>query len=125
MSERTLSVLDGSTFVVSDRLGDVRADEGRERQDSSPMTRASSRGGSCVNGEERQRDRTTSKIWNIDELIEYVVARTSLTTGDIMFTGTTAGVGLEDVRFLAPGDEIEAEIEGIGVLRNTVGPRVA
>ena len=124
MSERVLSVLDGSTFVVSDRLGDVRADEGRE-QGSSPRTRASSRGGSCVNGEERQRDRTTSKIWNIDELIEYVVARTSLTTGDIMFTGTTAGVGLEDVRFLAPGDEIEAEIEGIGVLRNTVGPRVA
>ena len=37
------------------------------------------------------------------------------------FTGTPDGVALEDGRFLAPGDLLEAEIEGIGVLRNTVG----
>ena len=65
-----------------------------------------------VNGEERQRDRTTSMIWTIDELIEYVVARTSLSTGDVMFTGTTAGVGMEDGRFLEPGDELESEDRG-------------
>jgi 2-keto-4-pentenoate hydratase/2-oxohepta-3-ene-1,7-dioic acid hydratase in catechol pathway len=40
-----------------------------------------------------------------------------------VFTGTTAGVGLEDGRFLKPGDVVEAEIEHIGVLRNTVGNR--
>ena len=43
MSERTLSVLDGSTFVVSDRLGDVRADEGREHGFFSEDTRFISR----------------------------------------------------------------------------------
>ena len=43
MSERTLSVLDGSTFVVGDRLGDVRADEGREHGFFSEDTRFISR----------------------------------------------------------------------------------
>lgn len=43
MSERVLSVLDGSTFVVSDRLGDVRADEGREHGFFSEDTRFVSR----------------------------------------------------------------------------------
>ena len=43
MSERTLNVLDGSTFVVSDRLGDVRADEGREHGFFSDDTRFISR----------------------------------------------------------------------------------
>lgn len=43
MSERTLSVLDGSTFVVGDRLGDVRADEGREHGFFSEDTRVISR----------------------------------------------------------------------------------
>jgi 2-keto-4-pentenoate hydratase/2-oxohepta-3-ene-1,7-dioic acid hydratase in catechol pathway len=76
-----------------------------------------------VNGEERQRDRTANMMWSLDELLEYVVTRTRLTAGDILFTGTTAGVGLEDGRFLEPGDVVEAEIEGIGTLRTTVGPR--
>jgi 2-keto-4-pentenoate hydratase/2-oxohepta-3-ene-1,7-dioic acid hydratase in catechol pathway len=76
-----------------------------------------------VNGEERQRDRTKSMIFTVDELLEYVLLRTSLHPGDVVFTGTTAGVGAEDGRFLQPGDVVEAEIEGIGVLRNTVGPR--
>jgi 2-keto-4-pentenoate hydratase/2-oxohepta-3-ene-1,7-dioic acid hydratase in catechol pathway len=76
-----------------------------------------------VNGEERQRDRTTNMIWSVDELLEYVVARTALTTGDLVFTGTTCGVGMEDGRFLEPGDVVEAEVDRIGILRNTVGPR--
>ncbi|WP_326731578.1 fumarylacetoacetate hydrolase family protein [Streptomyces phaeochromogenes] len=76
-----------------------------------------------VNGEERQRDRTRSMLWNVDECLEYVLARTSLGPGDLLFTGTTDGVGAEDGRYLEPGDVIEAEIERIGVLRNTVGPR--
>jgi 2-keto-4-pentenoate hydratase/2-oxohepta-3-ene-1,7-dioic acid hydratase in catechol pathway len=40
-----------------------------------------------------------------------------------VFTGSTCGVGLEDGRFLQPGDLVEAKIERIGVLRNRVGPK--
>jgi 2-keto-4-pentenoate hydratase/2-oxohepta-3-ene-1,7-dioic acid hydratase in catechol pathway len=77
-----------------------------------------------VNGERRQRDRTSKMIWTIDELLDYVFARTTLQPGDLLFTGTTDGVGAEDGRYLEPGDVVEAEVEGIGVLRNVVGPRL-
>ncbi|BCQ07366.1 2-hydroxyhepta-2,4-diene-1,7-dioate isomerase [Mycobacterium heckeshornense] len=76
-----------------------------------------------VNGEQRQRDNTAVMVWAIPEIISYVDERVELRCGDIIFTGTTAGVGLEDGRFLQPGDLIEAEIAGIGVLRNVVGHR--
>jgi 2-keto-4-pentenoate hydratase/2-oxohepta-3-ene-1,7-dioic acid hydratase in catechol pathway len=59
----------------------------------------------------------------MDELLNYVDARVQLRPGDLVFTGSTCGVGLEDGRFLQPGDLVEAEIEGIGVLRNRVGPK--
>jgi 2-keto-4-pentenoate hydratase/2-oxohepta-3-ene-1,7-dioic acid hydratase in catechol pathway len=48
-----------------------------------------------------------------------------LTAGDIVFTGTTDGVGFEDGRYLQEGDVVEAEVEGVGVLRNVVGARSA
>ena len=78
-----------------------------------------------VNGEERQRDRTGKMIFSIDECLEYVVARMALTAGDVVFTGTTHGVGFEDGRYLREGDVVEAEVEGVGVLRNVVGTRSA
>jgi len=78
-----------------------------------------------VNGERRQRDHTSQMIFTVDELLRYLDARTRLRCGDVVFTGTTAGVGLEDGRFLQPGDVVEAEIKGIGVLRNTVGAKEA
>ena len=76
-----------------------------------------------VNGEERQRDNTRSMVWSIPDILSYVNERVQLRCGDVVFTGTTAGVGLEDGRFLQPGDVVEAEIAGIAVLRNTVGER--
>ena len=76
-----------------------------------------------VNGEERQRDNTRSMVWPVKEIIAYVDERVALRCGDVVFTGTTAGVGLEDGRFLEPGDVVEAEIEGLGILRNIVGER--
>jgi 2-keto-4-pentenoate hydratase/2-oxohepta-3-ene-1,7-dioic acid hydratase in catechol pathway len=76
-----------------------------------------------VNGEERQHDRTAKMIWSLDECLDYVVERVALSPGDIVFTGTTDGVGMEDGRFLREGDVVEAEIEGIGVLRNVVGAK--
>ncbi len=76
-----------------------------------------------VNGEERQKDRTSSMAWPVDFLLRWADERTTLSTGDIVMTGTPAGVAYEDGRYLEPGDVVEATIERIGTLRNTVGPR--
>jgi 2-keto-4-pentenoate hydratase/2-oxohepta-3-ene-1,7-dioic acid hydratase in catechol pathway len=76
-----------------------------------------------VNGERRQHDRTSNMLWTVDELLHYVLARTDMTTGDVLFTGTTGGTGYSDGRYLQPGDVVECEVERIGVLRNIVGPR--
>lgn len=76
-----------------------------------------------VNGEVRQHDRTSTMQWNVDEVLSYVNSRTRLEPGDLVFTGTPAGVALEDGRFLVDGDIVECEIERIGVLRNTVRGR--
>jgi 2-keto-4-pentenoate hydratase/2-oxohepta-3-ene-1,7-dioic acid hydratase in catechol pathway len=73
-----------------------------------------------VNGEERQRDNTASMLFPIDEILNFVDARISLRTGDLIFTGSTAGVGLEDGRFLQPGDLLEGTIERIGTLSNRI-----
>jgi 2-keto-4-pentenoate hydratase/2-oxohepta-3-ene-1,7-dioic acid hydratase in catechol pathway len=73
-----------------------------------------------VNGEVRQRDNTSSMIFPIDEILNFIDARISLRAGDMIFTGSTAGVGLEDGRFLQPGDLLEGTIERIGVLSNRI-----
>ena len=73
-----------------------------------------------VNDELRQQDNTRQMIFPLDELLNYLDARISLRPGDLVFTGSTHGVGLESGRFLRPGDRVEAEIEGIGRLRNTI-----
>ena len=62
-------------------------------------------------------------IFPMDELLNFLDARIALRPGDLIFTGSTCGVGLEDGRFLQPGDLIEAEIGGIGVLSNRVGAK--
>jgi 2-keto-4-pentenoate hydratase/2-oxohepta-3-ene-1,7-dioic acid hydratase in catechol pathway len=76
-----------------------------------------------VNGEVRQRDNTSSMLFPIDEILNFVDARISVRTGDLIFTGSTAGVGLEDGRFLQPGDLLEGSIERIGVLSNRIDER--
>src|SRR6202000_2127502 len=73
-----------------------------------------------VNSEVRQQDNTASMLFPIDEILYFVDARIALKTGDLIFTGSTAGVGLEDGRFLQPGDLLEGSIERIGVLSNRV-----
>ncbi|WP_405539514.1 fumarylacetoacetate hydrolase family protein [Streptomyces sp. NBC_00075] len=79
--------------------------------------------GLTVDGEPRQKDRTSSMVWGVGELLDYVDARSSLHSGDILFTGTTAGVAHETGRYLEPGQTVRVTIERIGALTNTVGPR--
>ncbi|MRV70503.1 hydrolase [Duganella sp. FT92W] len=76
-----------------------------------------------INGEQRQHDNTRQMIFPLDELLNYLDARVALRPGDLVFTGSTCGVGLEDGRFLQPGDSIAATIAGIGELHNRVGAR--
>jgi 2-keto-4-pentenoate hydratase/2-oxohepta-3-ene-1,7-dioic acid hydratase in catechol pathway len=76
-----------------------------------------------VNGEVRQQDNTRSMLFPIDEILNFLDARISLRTGDLIFTGSTAGVGLEDGRFLQPGDLLEGTIERIGTLSNRIDER--
>jgi 2-keto-4-pentenoate hydratase/2-oxohepta-3-ene-1,7-dioic acid hydratase in catechol pathway len=68
-----------------------------------------------VNGEERQRGRTAEMIFDIPQLLAYISAIMTLEPGDLVATGTPAGVGP-----LAPGDVVEVEIPGVGILSNPV-----
>ena len=71
---------------------------------------------SCrVNGEVRQSSRTSLLIHGVAELVSFVSHVMTLLPGDVLLTGTPAGVGP-----LLPGDVVEVEIEGIGTLRNHV-----
>ncbi|WP_417839933.1 fumarylacetoacetate hydrolase family protein [Tritonibacter scottomollicae] len=75
-----------------------------------------------VNGELRQDDRTSRMLFPIRRQIAYISTFTTLVPGDIIVTGTPTGAGarFDPPRFLKPGDVIEVEGEGIGILRNTV-----
>lgn len=75
-----------------------------------------------VNGEVRQNGNTKDMIFSIEHVISTISQGTTLEPGDIIATGTPAGVGkgFNPPRFLKPGDIVEVEIEGIGVLRNRV-----
>ncbi len=75
-----------------------------------------------VNGDLRQEDRTGRMIFPVARLIAYISTFTTLVPGDIIVTGTPTGAGarLEPPVWLTPGDVIEVEAEGIGILRNRV-----
>lgn len=75
-----------------------------------------------LNGEVLQDARTSVLIFDIPTLISYVSRVVTLEPGDLILTGTPVGVGYfrEPKVTLAPGDVVEVEIDGIGVLRNDV-----
>ena len=75
-----------------------------------------------VNGETRQDDRTSRLIFGIRYLLSYISTFTTLMPGDIIVTGTPTGAGarFDPPRYLKPGDVVEIEADGIGVLRNGV-----
>ena len=75
-----------------------------------------------VNGETRQDDRTSRLIFGIPYLLNYISTFTTIVPGDIIVTGTPTGAGarFDPPRYLKPGDVVEVEADGIGVLRNPV-----
>lgn len=68
-----------------------------------------------LNGAERQRAPTSDMIFGIPVLIEYISRIMTLEPGDLILTGTPEGVGT-----MQPGDVVEVEIPGVGILRNSV-----
>lgn len=71
-----------------------------------------------VNGDLRQSGSTADMVFGVSELLSYVSHVMTLLPGDVILTGTPAGVGP-----ITAGDKVEVEIEGIGVLMNTVKAR--
>ncbi|OUN15234.1 hypothetical protein B5G38_11560 [Gemmiger sp. An87] len=77
---------------------------------------------SRLNGEVRQHSNTRAFIRDIPKLISELSQGITLEAGDIIISGTPAGVGMgfDPPRYMKPGDVIECEVEGIGVLRNRI-----
>jgi len=73
-----------------------------------------------VNGQVRQQSHTSKMIFPVAQCIEVLSLAMTLLPGDIIATGTPDGVGAATGNFLRPGDRVEAEIEGIGVLANKI-----
>lgn len=96
----------GPCLVTADELGDV----------------TTLRLTTSINGEVRQDALVADLIFDIPTLIETLSATMTLLPGDIIATGTPAGVGIgfDPPKFLKPGDEVAVAVDGIGTLRNTV-----
>ncbi len=79
-----------------------------------------------VNGEVRQRDRTSRMIFPFRKIINYVSTFTTLVPGDIIVCGTPTGAGarFDPPIWLKPGDVVEVEADGLGILRNTIADEV-
>ncbi len=73
-----------------------------------------------INGQVMQDSNTTELIFSIPKLISYISNIVTLKPGDLIFTGTPAGVGVARTppRFLKPGDVCRVEIEGLGAIQN-------
>lgn len=110
------NVTQGKNFARSGAVGPwiTTADEFDDFSDLRVTTR--------VNGDVRQNDTTASLAFRFEYLIEYLSTFAELKTGDLIATGTPTGAGarFDPPRFLAPGDVVEVEVEGVGVLSNTV-----
>ncbi len=68
-----------------------------------------------VNGEVRQSERTLDLIFDVAAIVSYVSRYVTLHPGDVIFTGTPGST-----QAMQPGDVVEVEVEGVGILRNTV-----
>lgn len=75
-----------------------------------------------LNGETLQQSRTTEFVFGVEAIIEFLSQTLTFEPGDVILTGTPPGVGYARTPpvYLKPGDLVEVEIEGLGVLRNPV-----
>lgn len=116
MKHTTANVTSGKNFFRSGSFGPwiATADEIADPHDMTIEVR--------VNGETRQKDTTANMMRPYEELIAYVSTIMPLEPGDVIATGTPVGVGgnLKPPVWLAPGDVVELEVSGVGVLRNVV-----
>lgn len=76
-----------------------------------------------VNGEVRQNANSSQMIHTIAQIISFLSNLMTLEPGDIIATGTPSGVGFATGNYLKAGDRIEASIENLGTLKNTLGPK--
>ena len=116
MRHGKFNVTQGKNFDRSGAVGPwmVTADEFEGYGNLTVTTR--------VNGEQRQHDSTANLLFSFSYLISYLSIFMTLKTGDIITTGTPTGAGarFEPPRFLVPGDTVEVEVPGVGLLRNHV-----
>jgi 2-keto-4-pentenoate hydratase/2-oxohepta-3-ene-1,7-dioic acid hydratase in catechol pathway len=77
-----------------------------------------------VNGVIKQDSSTSHLVFNIPSIIEWLSQGLTLLPGDVIATGTPGGVGFARTppEFLKPGDVVECEVEGVGVIRNRIVP---
>lgn len=74
-----------------------------------------------INGEEWSRSNSSDMYWSFEQIIAYISRFETLYPGDFIGSGTVAnGCGDELERWIRPGDTVELEVEGIGILRNTI-----
>lgn len=78
-----------------------------------------------VNGEIRQKANTSRMISPVADVVSFLSHIMKLEPGDIILTGTPAGVAVATGKFLQPGDKIECRIGNLGILTNTLGERPA
>ncbi len=116
MKHTTANVTSGKNFFRSGSFGPwiSTADEIADPHDMTIEVR--------VNGQSRQKDTTANMMRPYEELIAYVSTIMPLEPGDVIATGTPVGVGgnLKPPVWLVPGDVVELEVSGVGVLRNVV-----
>jgi len=108
----------GKDFDTGNAMGPwlVTRDEVPDPYDLSMVAR--------VNGEERSRGNSGEMHHRFEDMIAHVSADETLHAGEFIGAGTVGnGSGLEHFRFLQPGDVVELEITGLGILRNRIGPR--
>jgi 2,4-diketo-3-deoxy-L-fuconate hydrolase len=94
----------GPAIVTLDEIAD---------RDALPLT-------CSINGETMQHANTRDMVFTVPQMIAAISANVPLLPGDLIFTGTPAGVGStrDPRRYLAPGDVIDSAIEGLGAMRN-------
>ncbi|MEZ5480054.1 MAG: fumarylacetoacetate hydrolase family protein [Thiolinea sp.] len=117
------NVTQGKNFRHSGSIGPwmVSADQfqAADYEDMRVITR--------VNGEERQNDTTASMMFPLAYIIHYLSIFMPLKPGDVIATGTPNGAGarFDPPRYLKPGDVVEVEVQGVGVLRNGIADEMA